>query len=85
MLPEEVGKVQVNITMRGPLKKYAKGCEPLILELKDSKHTVRDVAALLKIPSSSISFIQINGNKSDLDTILKGGETLVFNPRVAGG
>jgi len=77
--------MQVTITLRGPLKKYGGGREPLNIELTDSKHTVRDVAELLKMPSSSISFIQINGKKSDLDTILKGGETLVFNPRVAGG
>lgn len=77
--------MQVTITLRGPLKKYGGNQEPLTIELTDSKHTVRDVAALLKMPTSSISFIQINGNKSDLDTVLKGGETLVFNPRVAGG
>ncbi len=77
--------MQVTITLRGPLKKYGDGREPLTIELTESKHTVRDVAALLKMPTSSISFIQINGNKSDLDTVLEGGETLVFNPRVAGG
>lgn len=77
--------MQVNITLRGPLKKYAGGREPLIVELNDRDNTVRDVAAQLNIPASSISFIQINGNKSDIDTVLKGGEALVFNPRVAGG
>ncbi len=77
--------MQVSITLRGPLKKYADGREPLTIELTDREHTVRDVAAHLKIPASSISFIQINGNKSDIDTFLKGGEALVFNPRVAGG
>ncbi len=77
--------MQVSITLRGPLKKYADGREPLIVELINSEQTVRDVAAQLKIPASSISFIQINGYKSDIDTVLKGGEALVFNPRVAGG
>ncbi len=77
--------MQVNITLRGPLKKYGEGREPLVFELKDGLLSVRDVAAQLKIPASSISFVQVNGTKSDLDTTLKGGETLVFNPRVAGG
>jgi len=77
--------VQVTVTLRGPLKKYADGHEPVIVELKDGEQTVRDLAAQLKIPASSISFIQINGSKSNLDTVLNGGEALVFNPRVAGG
>jgi hypothetical protein len=71
-----VGTVQVKITLRGPLKKYADGREPLIVELKDGEQTVRDLAAQLKIPASSISFIQINGSKSEIDTVLNGGETL---------
>lgn len=77
--------MQVKIKLRGPLKKYGDGRELLVIALKDGEQTVRDLAAQLKIPVSSISFIQINGSKSEIDTVLNGGETLVFNPRVAGG
>ncbi|MFU8793983.1 MAG: hypothetical protein ACNA7Z_01240 [Dethiobacteria bacterium] len=77
--------MQITLHLKGPLKKYGDNIEPLMVELEHAQVKLREIIEQLEIPASSISFIQINGEKSDPDTVLTGGEVVVVNPRVAGG
>ncbi|MDW7740249.1 MAG: hypothetical protein SCJ97_09375 [Bacillota bacterium] len=77
--------MKVFLQLKGPLKKYGNDSDTLELEFDRTILTVREIAEQLGIPTSSVSFIQVNGSKSSLDESLKGGELIVFNPRVAGG
>lgn len=47
--------------------------------------TVLDVAKKLQIEPEEISIAMINGTSSELDTVLKEGDTLVLFPPVGGG
>jgi len=77
--------MKVVLQLKGPLKKYGNDSDTLELEFDSTILTVREIAEQLGIPTSSVSFIQVNGSKSSLDEPLKGGEFIVLNPRVAGG
>lgn len=77
--------MQFTLYLKGPLKKYGDNNDPLTIELEQDQVAISEVIEQLEIPTSSISFIQINGEKSDSDTVLLGGEVVVVNPRVAGG
>ena len=77
--------MKITFYLKGPLKKYGNGRGKIEIAIDQDKTTIRDLVNEFKIPASSISFIQVNGEKSNLDRILKGGEEVVANPRVAGG
>ncbi len=75
----------ITVQLKGPLKKYGSHHEQVELEYNQDAITVKALTEQLKIPASSISFIQIDGQKSNPETTLRGGEVVVVNPRVAGG
>ena len=75
----------VKLQLKGPLKKYGHSAEPFDCEIAAEPCTVRDLLQKLNIPTSSTSFVLIDGNKAGLTATLKGGEMVVVNPRVAGG
>ena len=75
----------VKLQLKGPLKKYGQSVEPFDCEIAAEPCTVRDLLQKLSIPTSSTSFVLIDGNKADLTATLRGGEMVVVNPRVAGG
>lgn len=77
--------MQITLYLKGPLKKYGDNNDSLTIELEQDQVAISEIIEQLEIPASSISFIQINGEKSDYGTILMGGEIIVVNPRVAGG
>jgi molybdopterin converting factor small subunit len=77
--------LQITLQLKGPLKKYADGTELLQFELDDHDQTVSKLLQRFKIPTSSVSFIQVNGFKKELDHPIKGGDKVTVNPRVAGG
>ncbi len=77
--------MQITLYLKGPLKKYGDNNDSLTIELEQDQVAINEIIEQLEIPASSISFIQINGEKSDSGTILMGGEIIVVNPRVAGG
>lgn len=80
-----MGDIIVKLQLRGPLKKYGQGNGIFEYEIAADSCTTSDLLQKLNIPASSVSFIQVDGNKADLDAILEGGEEVVVNPRVAGG
>ncbi len=77
--------MEITLQFKGPLKKYADGAELIKYELDKNDQTVSELLQKFKIPTSSVSFIQINGVKKDLNHPIKGGDTVTVNPRVAGG
>jgi molybdopterin converting factor small subunit len=77
--------LQITLQLKGPLKKYAAGKELFQLELDESDQTVSKLLQRFKIPTSSVSFIQVNGLKKELNHPIKGGDKVTVNPRVAGG
>jgi len=77
--------MEVLIQLRGPLKKYGPGEDFFTHSVEEGSCTLYDVLEHLKIPTSSVSFIQVDDKKTDLKTILKGGEVITLYPRVSGG
>jgi molybdopterin converting factor small subunit len=77
--------VVIILQFKGPLKKYCGGKELTEMVIEEEQPTVLSVLKKTTIPTSSISFFLVNNHKVDLDYILKGGDTLTLNPRVAGG
>ncbi len=77
--------MEITLQLKGPLKKYADGAELIKFELDINDQTVSKLLQKFKIPTSSVSFIQINGVKKDHNHPIKGGDTVTINPRVAGG
>jgi sulfur carrier protein ThiS len=77
--------MKVTLQLKGPLTRYGNGSERLTVDLEEESVSVRNLLDHYKIPASSVSFIQVNNIKADLDHILKEGELLTVNPRVAGG
>ena len=71
--------------LKGPLKKYADGTELIKTGLDENDQTVSGLLQRFKIPTSSVSFVQVNGFKKELNHPIKGGDTITVNPRVAGG
>ena len=77
--------MEITLQLKGPLKKYADGAELIKFDLDGNNQTVSELLQRFKIPTSSISFVQVNGFKRDLNHPIKGGDTITVNPRVAGG
>jgi len=77
--------LKITLYLKGPLKKYGDHLNVLEVEISDKQAKVQAVIEKFKVPASSISFIQVDGEKANLDTVLRGGEVVVVNPRVAGG
>ncbi len=77
--------IKVTVHLKGPLKKYGPGEEIFEFSTDVSSCTLSDLLKMLNIPASSVSFIQVDDGKSELETELKGGEKAVFYPRVSGG
>lgn len=77
--------MQITLQLKGPLKKYTDGTELLQFELDGNDQTVSALLQRFKIPTSSVSFVQVNGLKKDLNHPIKGGDKVTVNPRVAGG
>jgi len=77
--------LEITLILRGPLKRYADNKGSVTVPVGSEKTRLADIVNQLGIPASSISFIQVNGNKSDLEALVRGGEEVVVNPRVAGG
>jgi len=77
--------LEITLILRGPLKKYADDRSIIAIPTGDRRIQLSAIVDQLGIPASSISFIQINGRKSDLEAFVEGGEEVVVNPRVAGG
>ncbi len=73
------------LQLKGPLKKYGGEKALTAVAVEEEQPTVSSVLQKTAIPTSSISFIQVNDQKVGPDYILKGGDTLTLNPRVAGG
>jgi len=80
-----VGSMKVLIQLRGPLKKYGPGEEIFEHDINEEPGTLREIIDKLNIPSSSVSFVSIDGEKAGFDKQLRGGEKIVVYPRVAGG
>ena len=77
--------MEITLQLKGPLKKYADGSELIKFELDKNDQTVSKLLQMFKIPTTSVSFVQVNGNKIELNHPIKGGDTGTVNPRVAGG
>jgi len=77
--------LEITLQLKGPLKKYADGSELIKFELDNNDQTVSKLLQKFRIPTSSVSFVQVNGNKIELNHPIKGGDTITVNPRVAGG
>lgn len=77
--------MKVTLQLKGPLKKYSNDTDPYEMQIDRDSITVQELMKILKIPSSSISFILVDGSKAEFDTELRGGEVIIVNPRVAGG
>jgi molybdopterin converting factor small subunit len=77
--------LEITLQLKGPLKKYADGTELVKFGLDCNELTVSDLLQRFKIPTSSVSFVQVNGYKKELNHPIKGGDTITINPRVAGG
>jgi len=77
--------LEITLQLKGPLKKYADGSELIKFELDKNDQTVSKLLQMFKIPTTSVSFVQVNGNKIELNHPIKGGDTVTVNPRVAGG
>jgi len=77
--------LEITLLLKGPLKKYTDGAELLELELDENELTVSELLQRFKVPTSSVSFVQVNNAKKDLNQLIKGGDTITVNPRVAGG
>ncbi len=67
------------------MKKYGPGDEVFEFNPDAPSCTLRELLEMLNIPASSVSFIQVDDSKSKPETELKGGEKVVFYPRVSGG
>jgi len=80
-----VSIILVTLQLRGPLKKYGPEAKMFDHEIAAESCTVRELLEQLKVPTSSISFIMIDGKKADLDATVIGGEMVIVNPRVSGG
>ncbi len=77
--------MEITLQFKGPLKKYADGAELVKYELDTNDQTVSKLLQKFKVPTSSVSFVQVNGNKIELNHPITGGDTVTVNPRVAGG
>jgi len=77
--------VIVKLQLKGPLKKYGREADTFKMQIESSEISVSDLLELLTIPASSVSFILVDGEKAGSDAVLKGGETVTVNPRIAGG
>lgn len=67
------------------MKKYGPGEEIFEFNPDTPSCTLSKLLEMLNIPASSVSFIQVDNSKSELETELKGGERVVLYPRVSGG
>ena len=77
--------MEIILQLKGPLKKYGPSEENFTYQLPTRQLSLLDIADQLKMPASSVSFVTVNGLKTELHTKVTGGETIVFYPRVAGG
>lgn len=77
--------MEIYLQLKGPLKKYGPGEDTFSHPLPTKQLNLLDLADQLKMPASSISFVTVNGTKTELITKVTGGETVVFYPRVTGG
>lgn len=77
--------IKITLRLKGPLKKYGPGSEQFEFKNDSKLCTVHDVMQNLDIPTSSVSFIQIDDRKVDPETSLEGGEMITIYPRVSGG
>jgi molybdopterin converting factor small subunit len=77
--------MKFTLKLKGPLQKYAENCAQVDLDFDDQLLTIRDLLLKYQIPASSVSFVQLNAGKVDLDHPIKGGDIITINPRVAGG
>ncbi|MBM4236029.1 MAG: MoaD/ThiS family protein [Firmicutes bacterium] len=77
--------MEITLQLKGPLKKYADETELFRLELDGNELTVTELLQRFEVPASSVSFVQVNGIKIELDHPIKGGDKITVNPRVAGG
>lgn len=77
--------MEITLQLKGPLKKYADGTELIKTGLDEKDQTVSELLQRFKIPTSSVSFVQVNGIKKELNQPIKGGDKVTVNPRVAGG
>ena len=77
--------MEITLQLKGPLKKYGPGEEIFTYQLQTRQLSLLDLADQLKLPASSVSFVTVNDLKTELQTKVTGGETIVFYPRVAGG
>lgn len=77
--------MKLKLLLRGPLKKYGPGDDYFDYEIDADSCTTGELLQNLGIAASSVSFIQVNGKKAEPEALLKGGETLIINPRVVGG
>ena len=77
--------MKITLQLKGPLKKYADGTELMEFDFDENSQTVSELLQRFKIPTSSVSFVQVNGFKKELNHHIKGGDQVTVNPRVAGG
>lgn len=77
--------MEIYLQLKGPLKKYGPGEDTFSYQLPTKQLNLLDLADQLKMPASSISFVTVNGTKTELKTKVTGGEAVVFYPRVTGG
>ncbi len=75
----------IQLKLQGPLQKYGKSAGMFEYETAAKTCSLDELLQDLGIPASSVSFITVNGLKKEWHCLLKGGETVVIYPRVAGG
>lgn len=77
--------MKITLRLKGSLNKYADGATVVEVELKETEITARALLEQYGIPASSVSFVQINDQKAGFDQSIRGGDSVILNPRVAGG
>ena len=77
--------MQVRLQLQGPLQKYGKTPGFFELETAAETCTLKELLRQLGVSDKSVAFASVNGLKTELDCLLRGGETIVVYPRVAGG
>ena len=77
--------VTITLSLKGPLKRYGPDQDKFAYSIDSNSISIKDLIKHLGIAASSVSFAAINNEKTELDTLLEGGEKVTIYPRVVGG
>lgn len=73
----------ISIRLYGPLEKYA--AQPGLHQMEIIYGSLEQLLVQLRVPSSSVSFIVVNGVKRELEYIIKESDEVKVFSHVAGG